>query len=1172
MTQERQNAQNSPAQNDASQSKQTNSFKDRLQGKKSNAKRIGVKSVLSYGDRSLAITQFGRGNSADIVFNAPNGGRDEKVPDQYGNFTIQQIDKNIDILGGMNHEALESMLHNPAEEVAEDKLKLKGTLEQEFFGAELEKSNIHIQLIHNILDIQKLLGLYINDVLYAVDNLKVDSVKATQKKFSEYDRNKLTKDFLGSKIKPEDLPKLKPFLGFFGDAFITSNNRGNALTQDQQDQYNVNVLKTLEALRHWTAHYGENEQTHMNRNEEYPFFDSSKSGNDLLTGTEGDWSVVDDNFKNRIDRINNSFLENSVLNVKKLWALLNLRNETDKKALVQDYYKFSIIKEGKNLGLSIVKLREKMFENSFPKIKTDICNNHRSKINTITDYLIYRHLKERPEMVAYAIKKLQESINTLEKNKVYKILAKKLWKQMQNVLTPFFNESCVEDPEYTRDFNKTKIIKLNSIDRIVIKKNCFKNNKPSNISAAKIKGIYLKEGFPVNFVDGFNFNNSVPSELIESVRLKKDISDEVFNEIKNSCKIPLECVEKVTVRVLIPSAWIEDVKIRTDNGIPFVKLLSFLCSFMEGKEINELLTAYIHKFENIQSFIDTLIELDQPIRFTQPYSAFNTMGNQYAGEVARQLRVLASIGKMKPDLSSIQKPLYFAAIQTIGATDEQVTDDFFKENFEPDRTNKKEYKEKKVKTNPFRNFVINNVIKSPRFLFLARFSKPKTVRALMNNAKIVRYTLSRLPVEQVDLYYKRSILSENPNDNCEEKTREEKLDALTAILTGMEFQKVLDKKDSIVNKNDAENIERLKAQINLYLTVAYVAIKQLVKINARYYIAYQILERDTELTLRKTANDPKPISNYFKRYTHKDKQGNEVEEIVKCFGLIEYFIAMDDDRYKEIEQWKPTDEKWKPAEKKAWFEHVRRVKKEQHLNNAWRLRFHRDIKESLDISNTGFLQVAVRIMTAHLYILSLVESYVEQFRKDTDKPMQSYYELFHYLIQSELFNAKEVNLKDFGFGINEKKHFNYIEKGIPDDRLIKVSYVPFGYNLARYQNLTIEALFDEDCVYGQKRLARLCYKEAFNRIATAKRRGKPNNVIDSLKSAFIEQYNSKEEAYKAVRLGERWGFEDKARQAGLNGEPFPESLKTDMANQKYSDEEIAHVQRAYDAAKRKSEN
>ena len=1170
MKQGRQNARKSSDQN-ASKSKQTASFKNRLQGKKSNAKRMGVKSVLSYGNRSLAITQFGRGNSADIVFNAPNGGRDKKLPNQYGNFTIQQIDKNIDILGDMNNEVLESMLHNPAEEVVEDKLKLKGTLEREFFGAEFETSNIHIQLIHNILDIQKLLGLYINDVLYAVDNLKVDSVKASQKRFSEYDRNKLTKDFLGSKIKPDDLPKLKPYLGFFGDAFITSNNRGNALTQDQQDQYNVNVLKTLEALRHWTAHYGENEQTHMNRNEEYPFFDSSKSGNDLLTGTEGEWSVVDDNFKNRIDRINNSFLENSVLNVKKLWNLLKLNNDIKKKELVQDYYRFSIVKEGKNLGLSIVKLRERIIDNFFPKIKTDICNNHRSKIYTITDYLIYRHLKEQSGMVGYAIKRLQESINEFEKDKVYRNLAKNLWGQMQNVLTPFFNESCVEDPEYIKDINKTKIIKLWSIDRIAIKKGCFNKNKTTKISASKIQGIYLKENFPVNFVNGFNFKNVVPSELIESVRLKKDISDKVFNEIKNSCEIPLECVERVTIKVLLPPAWIEDVKIRTDNGIPFVKLLSFLCSFMEGKEINELLTAYIHKFENIQSFIDTLIELNEPLCFTQPYSAFNTMDNQYAGEVARQLRVLASIGKMKPDLSSIQKQLYFAAIQMLGSTDEQVTDDFFMENFEPDRSNKKLYREKKLKTSPFRNFVINNVIKSPRFLFLARFSKPKIVRALMNNAKIVRYTLSRLPVEQIELYYKRSVLLDNSSDKRKEKKREEKMDALTNILTGMEFQTILDKKDNIVFKDDADNVKRLKAQIKIYLTVAYVAIKQLVKINARYYIAYQILERDTELTIRKTADDPKPISDYFRVYTHKNKQGNVIEEIVKYFGLIEYFMAMDDERYNEIKQWKPTDKQWKPADKKAWFEHVRSVKKEQYLSNTWRLRFRRDIAKSLEISESGFLQNAVRLMTAHLYILSLVEGYVEQFRKKTDKPMQSYFELYHYLIQSELFNAKEVNLKDFGFGNNEKKYFNYFKRGVPDDRLIKVSYVPFGYNLARYQNLTIEALFDEDCVYGQKRLSKLCYKEAFNRIATAKRRGKPNSVIEALKNEFIELYNSKEEAYKAVRLGERWGFEDKARQAGLSGEPFPESLKTDMLNKNYSNEEITLVQKAYEAGKRKSE-
>ena len=1155
MTEERRNDQNSSAQN-ASTSKFNGPLKDRLQGKKSNAKRIGVKSVLSYGDRSLAITQFGRGNSADIVFNAPNGGRDEKVPDQYGNFTIQQIDKNIDILGGMNHEVLESMLHNPAEDVAEDKLKLKGTLEQEFFGQKFPGSNVHIQLIHNILDIQKILGLYINDVVYAIDNLQTSG-----KKNDEFNREQSTSDAMGGKVSDDTVSKLRAYMPFFGDVFNISKRKKDAGAR----AYNLNVLRTVTALRHWTAHYGISDFNNRDMNDAYPFFNNSKTGNDFLSGTEGDWSVVEKNYTDKIDRINKSFLDNSIKNVLALYKYLNLGDAEQKKALVEDYYNFSIVKTGKNLGVSIVNLREKMIDKFYPKIKENVCDNHRSKIYTLTDYMIYRYLNENPELVKNGIRLLQNTVNEEQKAKVYEGLAEELWSAMKEQLERFFSDSCVNKPDYVTSCNETKELPLEYVDTIKVAIfNKFKVDdlgrglKSRNIPSSSIAKIYLKKSLS-DFVDGFNFTDNVPYELFNSIRIKDDIPDAVIEQIKKSGEVPLQWIENVTVKVAIQPKWIDQVKISSDNGVPFVMLLSFMCNFLEGKEINELLTAYIHKFENIQSFIDLLIELGQPVTFTQPYSAFNSMDNQFAKEAARQLRILASIGKMKPDLTEAKKPLYIAAVKTLGATDDQVSDEFIEKYILADRTNKKEYIKQKGKVNPFRNFIANNVIESRRFQYLVRYSKPETVRTLMNNSKIVRYTLSRLPEKQIDSYYERT------SDARKNAKYEEKLNALTDVVTGLTFQTVMDNNGNIISnpKRKPPVVERLKAQINLYLTVAYVAIKQLVKINARYFIAFQILERDTELTLRKTAGDLKPLSNYFRPCKYKDANGKDVEDIIKHFVLIEYFMAIDDERYDEIKQWKPKDEQWKPADKKAWFEHVRRVKKEQHLNNEWRLRFHRDIEESLDVSKTGYLPVSVRNLTAHLYILSLIEDYVGQFRKNTKEPMQSYFELYHFLLQSRLLQEKGLDLRMF---------CKDIQNGIPDDRLVKVAYVPFAYNFARYKNLTVDALFDEDGAAGKAHIEELYRKQSWGDVKSAKRKGLSNEVVEQMVDNYIAQFGSDNEARKAVHKGAVLHCEDKARIAGEKGISFPQEIIQYMETEKLTDEEIAQIHRVYDAAKRKSEN
>lgn len=1128
-------------------------LRDRLQGKKSNAKRIGVKSALAHGDNRLAITKCGQGNSAEIVFDEPNGGRDVVTPKplEKAPFTIDYINEEIGFSGGYDSNELEAMLHNPTEKRDQDRLKLKPTIEMEIFGREFPGSTVHIQLAHNILDIQKILGLYINDVLFAINNLqasefklgciKYDGAKDQVIKEPEnlYKRINNIDDILGQTLDDDNeddntrkkqikklkgiLFKLRPYLGFFGDAFKTypkienaNDNKQQGKTENQGeeltdiDNHNLDVLRVLSALRHWAAHWGVNEFTQMDRNEEYPFFNINKTGDELLLGTKGKWNIVEDNYKTKINRINKDFLKNSKLNIQILCQLLNLHDEPEKKALIQDYYYFSILKQGKNLGVNITKLRENIIKQFHSELLDKVCDPHRQKINTITDYVIYRKLKASPEMVVQTVNRLQYSANEEQKNLVYKNLAISLWTQLKGILESFFKEVHCKSPRCVCDKYAKKIDKK----------------------------------------------------------------------------------------------LVDDIMLKSNDGIPFVKLMSFMCNFLEGKEINELLTAYIHKFENIQSFIDIIVQFGEPVEFVETYCAFNSLDNQFAKKVASQLRILASIGKMKPDLTDAKKPLYFAAVHTLGATDEQA-EEFIEKYVLPNKSREdyeteEDYEKIKKSANPFRNFIANNVIESRQFQYLVRYSKPKIVRALMNNATIVRYALSRLPEKQIDSYYEQT-----PRVHKHAK-RDEKLDVLTQTITGMTFETVSDNRNNIAEKSQklqeikelsgeiksAENqikqskasvkqlkedinnkknqikqsksqvnkleekIEPLKAQVNLYLTVAYVAIKQLVKINARYYIAYQIFERDLQLMQTKVDDEStKRVSKHFIPYMHKDDKGNDKEDFVKHFGLIRYFLEQDENLFNEIGQWKSPD-------KATWYAHLNEMKKMRHFSPKCKEYLEREVNESLEISDTGFLPVAVRNITEHLILLMLIQDYVGSFHKNASSgPMTSYFELYHFLMQSLLHQVE---------GLKLDKYSKDNQNGVVDTRLVHIAYVPLGYNLARYKNLTIEALFDEDGVKGQNFVANKCYKQTFNRIATAKRRGKPDNVIEALKKDFIDQYGSEEEAQKAVRLGELWGYQDEARECGLKGKPFPEMVIRMMKFRKFTEAEISEVKRLYEVAKRKA--
>ncbi|MGL6196317.1 MAG: hypothetical protein ACRC2T_15985 [Thermoguttaceae bacterium] len=129
---------------------------------KTKAKRMGVKSVLAYGENKLAITAFGQGNDAEIAVSTDAKGSDiHPLPHRTDWFSVNRIDDEI----GFERGELESLVKNPAENVGEDYLQIKGTLEKEFFGQEFPNDNARIQIIHNILDIQKIIGLYVNDII-----------------------------------------------------------------------------------------------------------------------------------------------------------------------------------------------------------------------------------------------------------------------------------------------------------------------------------------------------------------------------------------------------------------------------------------------------------------------------------------------------------------------------------------------------------------------------------------------------------------------------------------------------------------------------------------------------------------------------------------------------------------------------------------------------------------------------------------------------------------------------------------------------------------------------------------------------------------------------------------------------------------------------------------------
>lgn len=911
--------------------------------KKTKAKRMGVKALLAHGEDKLTMTTFGKGNRSKIEFTEGYHGRALETPKHFGKrgFEVRKIDENVDLYGDLEEgKTIEALLINPSEKVGEDYLKLKGTLEKRFFGREFPHDNIRIQLIYNILDIYKILGMNVADILYALGNMQD----------TELDIDMFGQSLNNPEKAKDVVQRMKPYMGFFGGIFRTQKKedrkKDSNLSEEEKEekkkkqeellqkdlQHNMDVARCISALRHATAH--NKPATAHDKQDEYPWFKSSDIYETKIFKA-GMWSVIEADYKKKIQDVNKQFFSKNKVNLAILFDLLDVRDVKQKKRISDEFYRFTIRKDGKNLGMNLVKIREIIIDRYASGLRDKKHDPHRQKINVIADFLIFRALSQNQGIIDKTVSSLRLTKDEEEKDHVYQNAAELVWGMVSNCLTPYFN-----DPK----------------NKYILK---YKDAKT-----------------PGDFED-----------------------------------------------------WITS-KISEDDGEPFVKVLSFLCNFLEGKEINELLTAYIHKFECIQDFLNVISSLGENVQFQPRFALFNNAS--FAQNVAVQLRILASIGKMKPDLTEAKRPLYKAAIRMLCPPEKwekYTSDEWLEKNMLLNSEDRKNDKKKK-QVNPFRNFIAGNVIESRRFMYLVRYSKPKAVRAIMQNRSIVNYVLHRLPSEQIKTYSR--VFPEDFSDT------EAEIDFLVNKLSEFSFETFISNQQTILNnskrgfspnrRETAEEIERLKAITGLYLSVAYIAIKNIVKANARYYIAFAVFERDKELVKAKDARIQTTIPN---------------TKFTNYFCLTQYYLDRDEEKKF------PGD----PRDKEAFFEHLRKTKR--HFSKQWREWLNEKIADAKSSQATGLLLREARNDVEHLNVLRAIPDYIQDFRhgEKGETAMNSYFELYHYLMQRLMLKNTELDLSHWSGWI--------MRSGRPDRDLIQIAFVSLAYNLPRYRNLTKEHHFDD---------------------------------------------------------------------------------------------------------------
>lgn len=869
--------------------------------KKSSVKAAGMKSIL-VSKNKMYITSFGKGNSAVLEYEV------DKVDNNNYNKTQLSSKDNSNIeLGDVNEvnitfsskrgneSGVEINTSNPTHRSGEsspvrwDMLGLKSELEKRFFGKTFD-DNIHIQLIYNILDIEKILAVYVTNIVYALNNMlgikKSESyddfmgylsARNTYEVFTHPDKSNLSDKAKGNIKKSfstfNDLLKTKR-LGYFG--LEEPKTKDTRVSQAYKKR-----------VYHMLAIVGQIRQS--------VFHDkSSKLDEDLYSFID----IIDSEYREtldylvdeRFDSINKGFIQGNKVNIS---LLIDMMKGYEADDIIRLYYDFIVLKSQKNLGFSIKKLREKMLEEYGYRFKDKQYDSVRSKMYKLMDFLLFCNYYRNDVIAGEAlVRKLRFSMTDDEKEGIYADEAAKLWGKFRN------------------DFE--------------------------------------------NIADHMN-----------------------GDAIKELGKADMDFDEKI----------LDSEKKYASDLLYFSKMIYMLTYFLDGKEINDLLTTLISKFDNIKEFLKIMKSsaVDVECELTAGYKLFND-----SQRITNELFIVKNIASMRKPAASAKLTMFRDALTILGI-DDNITDDRISEILK--------LKEKGKGIHGLRNFITNNVIESSRFVYLIKYANAQKIREVAKNEKVVMFVLGGIPDTQIERYYKSCVEFPDMNSSLEAKRSE-----LARMIKNISFDDFKNVKQQAKGRENVAK-ERAKAVIGLYLTVMYLLVKNLVNVNARYVIAIHCLERDfglykeiiPELASKNLKNDYRILSQTLcELCDERDKSPNLF------------------------------------------------LKKNERLRKC----------VEVDINNADSIMTRkYRNCIAHLTVVRELKEYIGDIRT-----VDSYFSIYHYVMQRCITKREDDTKQEEKIKYEDDLLKNH---GYTKD-FVKALNSPFGYNIPRFKNLSIEQLFDRN--------------------------------------------------------------------------------------------------------------
>lgn len=867
--------------------------------KKSSVKAAGMKSIL-VSENKMYITSFGKGNSAVLEYEVDNNDYNQTQLSSKNSSNIELRGVNeVNITFSSKHgfgSGVEINTSNPTHRSGEsspvrgDMLGLKSEFEKRFFGKTFD-DNIHIQLIYNILDIEKILAVYVTNIVYALNNMLGIKDSESYDDFMGYLSARNTYEVFtnpnGSTLSDDKKENIRKSLSKF-NALLKTKRLGYFGLEEPKTKDTRVSQAYKKRVYHMLAIVGQIRQS--------VFHDkSSKLDEDLYSFID----IIDSEYREtldylvdeRFDSINKGFIQGNKVNISLLIDMMKDDYEADD--IIRLYYDFIVLKSQKNLGFSIKKLREKMLDEYGFRFKDKQYDSVRSKMYKLMDFLLFCNYYRNDVVAGEAlVRKLRFSMTDDEKEGIYADEAAKLWGKFRN------------------DFE--------------------------------------------NIADHMN-----------------------GDVIKELGKADMDFDEKI----------LDSEKKNASDLLYFSKMIYMLTYFLDGKEINDLLTTLISKFDNIKEFLKIMKSsaVNVECELTVGYKLFND-----SQKITNELFIVKNIASMRKPAASAKLTMFRDALTILGI-DDKITDDRISEILK--------LKEKGKGIHGLRNFITNNVIESSRFVYLIKYANAQKIREVAENEKVVMFVLGGIPDTQIERYYKSCVEFPDMNSSLEAKRSE-----LARMIKNISFDDFKNVKQQAKGRENVAK-ERAKAVIGLYLTVMYLLVKNLVNVNARYVIAIHCLERDfglykeiiPELASKNLKNDYRILSQTLcELCDERDKSPNLF------------------------------------------------LKKNERLRKC----------VEVDINNADSIMTRkYRNCIAHLTVVRELKEYIGDIRT-----VDSYFSIYHYVMQRCITKREDDTKQEEKIKYEDDLLKNH---GYTKD-FVKALNSPFGYNIPRFKNLSIEQLFDRN--------------------------------------------------------------------------------------------------------------